>query len=169
MDIKKWNVWVRECVPYLYMCRHTCKDAFSHNRKPDLTNNDHKHKNTKYVFKIPGKKRNSPWLSKQLSDSTRTQLLSDFLFHHPESKRLLSWGFTSWYHDNQGGSNHQYHIQSKKQAMVSATKDELLVWSFLLNWKKICHTPSGLLLNVSFGRTGSLGAKEATTLRIWPF
>lgn len=50
---------LRECVCYLYMCRHTCKDAFSHNRKPNLTNNDHKHKNTKYVFKIPGKKETS--------------------------------------------------------------------------------------------------------------
>lgn len=72
------------------------------------------------------------------------------------------------YHDDQGGSNHQYHIQSQEAGRVSTIKGELLMWSFHLNWKKICHVPFGLH-NVSSDRIGSLVAKEPTILRIWLF
>lgn len=49
----------------------------------------------------------------------------------------------------------------QKQAMVSATKGEFFMWSFLWNWKKICHNPSGLLNSYCLiRRTGSLAAKR---------
>ena len=37
----------------LYMCRHTCKMTLAtSNGKPNLTNEDHNHKNMNYVLKI---------------------------------------------------------------------------------------------------------------------
>lgn len=55
-EVKCMSIWMCECM-CLYMGRHICKIlSTTSNRKPNLTNDDHEHKNIKYVLKVPEKK-----------------------------------------------------------------------------------------------------------------